>query len=107
MLVVYGGVADGRVGEWSSPRKTEQRTDLAKLSAPARAGDLAAHYDLTVSHPKIDEISFRFFDQWLAQAAAERGLSCLLFHDRIVDEVVRRLTAGPFGIGHPPHYLSP
>jgi hypothetical protein len=60
---------------------------------------LAAYYDLTISHPAVRQVEFTFFDDWLAAAAAEYGLSCALIHDGIVLETVRRLSAGEMAIG--------
>ncbi len=64
-----------------------------------QAGELMAHYDLTISHPEIRQVEFGSFDQYLAQAAEDRGLSCALIHRGTVQEVIQRLTAGRMRIG--------
>jgi hypothetical protein len=76
------------------------------LFAPTDAGQLAAHYDLTISHPQIDQAEFAVFGRWLAQAAAEYGLSCALIHDGIVHEVLKRLAAGNMTIGYHLDYMA-
>jgi hypothetical protein len=54
----------------------------------------------------IDELQFRNFDRFLAQACADRGLSCLLVHDGIVHEVIQRLTTGRLSIGYHLDYFA-
>jgi hypothetical protein len=76
------------------------------MIVPIRTEDLADHYDLTISHPAVDEITFASFDRWLARAAAARGLSCALIHDGIVHEAVRRLAAGELSIGFHLDYFA-
>jgi hypothetical protein len=67
------------------------------LETPQRPDDLAAHYDLTVGHPRDDR--FAHFDASLAEAAAERGLSCALVHDGVVVEATHRIEAGRMRVG--------
>ena len=62
------------------------------LFAPRDGSQLAAHYDLTISHPHIYQAEFAVFGRWLAQAAADHDLSCALLHDGIVHE---RSSASP------------
>src|SRR5947207_10929406 len=61
------------------------------LIVPPGPADVAAHYDLTISHPAVNMESFAAFDRWLAKAAARRGLSCALLHDGVVHEAIARL----------------
>ncbi len=70
------------------------------MPAPARPEDLAAHYDLTISHPEIAAVSYTEFEHWLAQEAQALGLSCALIHDGTVREVIRRLSTGELSIGY-------
>jgi hypothetical protein len=76
------------------------------MIVPARAEDLADHYDLTISHPAVDQIIFACFDRWLARSAAARGLACALIHDGIVHEAIRRLAAGELTIGFHLDYFA-
>jgi hypothetical protein len=76
------------------------------LFAPTDPAQLAAHYDLTISHPRIEQAEFAVFDRWLAQAAAEYDLSCALIHDGIVNEVLKRLTSGSMTIGFHLDYMA-
>jgi len=69
-----------------------------RLPVPQSA-DLMAHYDLTISHPEINQVEFSSFGQYLAQAAQERGLSCALIHRGTIQEVIQRLTTGRMRIG--------
>jgi hypothetical protein len=78
----------------------------ASLPVPHSPQDLAAHYDLTISRPTSDMISFRAFDRWLATAAAARGLSCCLLHDGVVREAVDRLQTGRLHIGFHLDYFA-
>lgn len=78
----------------------------AALPAPRAAEELAAHYDLTISHPAIDMPAFAAFDRWLAEAAARRGLACALIHDGIVAEVLARLGNGRLTIGFHLDYFA-
>jgi hypothetical protein len=59
------------------------------LQAPA---ELASHYDLTVSQPQPNYPSFAAFECWLAEFAAEQGLSCAVIHDSVVQEAIQRLS---------------
>src|SRR5947209_11805955 len=78
----------------------------ATFLVPAGPADLAGHYDLTISHPRVDEVMFTTFDRWLGEAAADRGLSCGLIHDAVVHEAVRRLTAGQMTVGFHLDYFA-
>jgi hypothetical protein len=107
MQVADGAAQVGRPGYWSSWHKTGQREDDAKrLFAPTIPAALAASYDLSISHPQIDELQFRSFDRFLAQACADRGLSCLLVHDGIVHEVIQRLMTSRLTIGYHLDYFA-
>jgi hypothetical protein len=92
MQIVYAEQADRAVEESSS-------RDV-KIPAPARPEDLAAHYDLTISHPLAEAVTYAAFESWLTQEAEELGLSCALFHDGTAPEAVRRLAAGALTIGY-------
>jgi hypothetical protein len=74
-------------------------TDSSTIIVPASAADLAAQYDLTISHPTVEQESCGAFERWLARAAAARGLSCALIHDGIIHESIRRLATGQLTIG--------
>jgi hypothetical protein len=76
------------------------------LEVPAGPDDLAAHYDLTISHPPIDMPQYSVFERWLADAATACGLSCALIHGGVVAESVRRLAAGELTIGFHLDYES-
>lgn len=78
----------------------------ASLHVPQGPGALAAHYDLTISHPRADMDAFRAFDRWLAESAAARGLSCALLHDGVVHEAIQRLDRGLLTIGFHLDYFS-
>jgi len=67
---------------------------VCPLIVPTRPEDLASHYDLTISHPAVDQPSLAAFERWLAEATARRGLSCAVLHDGVVHEAVRRLEDG-------------
>jgi hypothetical protein len=104
MLTVYAGPPrEANPGRPWNGRRTEERPSLL---IPNHPGDLAAHYDLTISHPSPDLTAFRAFDQWLAQAAAVRGLSCALLHDGVVHEAIRRLDQGRLKIGFHLDYFA-
>jgi hypothetical protein len=75
------------------------RGDIRGPTAPRGPNDLPAHCDLTISHPEIDMISFAHFDRFLAHAARERDLSCVLIHQGVVHEVAHRLASGRMRIG--------
>ncbi len=84
----------------------ESRSDC-RLPVPRQPAELMAHYDLTISHPDIDQITFNHFDRYLAQAAQDRGLSCALIHQGIVHEVIQRLCTGRMRIGfHLDYYAT-
>jgi hypothetical protein len=69
------------------------------LIVPSGPADLAAHYDVTLSHPPIDQPQLRSFEVWLAQAARRRGLTCALIHDGVVREAIARLETGRLTVG--------
>jgi hypothetical protein len=75
-------------------------------TAPTRPEDLASHYDLALSHPRVHSPQFDAFDRWLARSAAEYGLSCALIHDGNVAEVLRRLAAGQLTVGYHLDYYA-
>jgi hypothetical protein len=77
-----------------------------RLPVPRQPADLMAHYDLTISHPEIDQIEFSYFDRYLARAARERGLSCALVHRGTVQEFITRLTTGQMRIGYHLDYYA-
>ncbi len=80
--------------------ETEESASLAlKMPTPVRPEELAAHYDLTMSHPELEAVSYTAFECWLAQEASALGLSCALIHDGTVRETIRRLSAGEMSIG--------
>jgi hypothetical protein len=81
------------------PQGEEPSGQTSELFAPRGPGELAEHYDLTISHPAVEQAPFAVFDRWLARAAAARGLSCALIHDGVVQEVVQRLSCGEMTIG--------
>lgn len=76
------------------------------LAAPADGSQLAAHYDLTISHPHIEQAEFAVFGRWLAQAAAEYDLSCVHIHKGIVQEAINRLASGKLTIGYHLDYFA-
>jgi len=78
----------------------------ASLPAPAWPEDLADHYDLTISHPAIDQVTFSLFDRMLAQAADTRSLSCALLHDGVVHDAIHRLATGRLTIGFHLDYFA-
>jgi hypothetical protein len=80
--------------------------DSSLLLVPTTLADLAAHYDLTLSHPLAERAPFAAFESWLAEAAAARGLSCALLADGVVEEAVRRLDAGTLTIGYHLDYFA-
>jgi hypothetical protein len=77
-----------------------------QMHIPARADDLAAHYDITLSRPRSEGHRFAAFEQWLAAAAAEQGLSCGLLHDGVVAGAVQRLGQGTLRIGFHLDYFT-
>jgi hypothetical protein len=68
--------------------------------------ELASHYDLTISHPAVDQVTFATFDRMLANAADARGLSCALIHDHVVHEAIDRLSTGRLSIGFHLDYFA-
>jgi hypothetical protein len=85
--VVRGG--GGEVGEDSG----------VPIPVPASPADLAAHYDLTISHPQVGKPQFASFERWLAGAGARLALSCAHLHEGVVREAIRRLGTGELTIG--------
>jgi hypothetical protein len=82
-------------------------TDVsAGMHVPTRPEELAAHYDLTISHPTVRMETFAAFDRYLAEAAAEYDLTCGLIHDGVVQEALRRLAAGRLTIGFHLDYFA-
>jgi hypothetical protein len=76
------------------------------LLAPTDAAQLAAHYDLTISHPHVEQAEFAVFGHWLTHAAAEYDLSCAHIHDGIVSEALKRLADGQLTIGYHLDYFA-
>jgi hypothetical protein len=76
-----------------------RRRGLAQMHVPASPEELCAHYDLTLSRPQSEAARFSAFEQWLAGAAFEHGLSCGLIHDGVINEAVQRLERGTIRIG--------
>src|SRR5579872_1890267 len=99
MQLFVGGGADVVHGE-------RLETHGRPLFAPAHGAQLAAHYDLTISHPHVEQAEFAVFGRWLAQAAAEYDLSCALIHDGIVSEALQRLADGRLTIGYHLDYFA-
>ena len=104
------GLPDRREQQKAVTAQAEQAARAAKLSSalivPASATDIATHYDLTISHPAIEQVTCAAFDHWLARAAAARGLSCALIHDGIIHETIRRLATGQLTIGFHLDYFA-
>jgi hypothetical protein len=78
----------------------ENRAVPGKLPKPTRPEELAAHYDLTISHPEVDAVPYVEFESWLAAEADRLGLTCAVIHDGTVREVIRRLGVGELSIGY-------
>jgi hypothetical protein len=91
---------------WEDWQAQQDEQPSNPLLIPQIPNDLAAHYDLTISHPAADSIAFNSFDRWLAQAAAARGLNCALLRDGLVEEAVRRLEQGRLSIGFHLDYFA-
>jgi hypothetical protein len=101
--VIDGGRADLSV----APQQKFPEPALGnRLLVPQNPGQLASHYDLTISHPAIDMPSYAAFGRWLAQFASARGLSCALVHDGIVRDVCRRLEQEQLTIGFHLDYFA-
>src|SRR5262249_27709226 len=92
MQIYDAGAADNEAG--------------AGPQVPQRPEDLAAHYDLTISHPRADFHRFAPLDCWLAQAAAAHGLSCAVLHEGTAAEAIRRLEAGRLRVGYHLDYFA-
>jgi hypothetical protein len=69
------------------------------MQVPTHAGELSSQYDLTISHFQADDPRFAAFDGWLADAAAEHGLSCGLIHNGVVHDAIHRLEQGSLAVG--------
>lgn len=76
------------------------------LHVPEAPDDLRTAYDLTLSRPIAFQDRFAAFERWLAEAAAEHGLSCGVIHDRVVAEAYRRVEAGTLRIGFHLDYFA-
>lgn len=76
------------------------RESALALPAACLPHELAARYDLSVSHPEIHSPQFAAFDHWLAREAAGYDLSCALFHAGNVAEATNRLAAGRMTVGY-------
>jgi hypothetical protein len=100
MQLIRGGNGLGDEAGW------RERTGAPAFLVPAGPADLLAHYDLTISHPNVDEVMFTTFDRWLGEAAAERGLSCGLIHQAVLPEAIRRLSTGQMTIGFHLDYFA-
>jgi len=85
-------------GRSATPRPT--------LIVPKGSGDLAAHYDLTISHPGVEQVTCAAFERRLAAAATARGLSCAVIHDGVIAEAIRRLAEGRLTIGFHLDYFA-
>jgi hypothetical protein len=104
--VRHEGVRTRSVRLWEEPPPEAYAGGTGVLVVPRAPEDLAAHYDLTLSHPDVDMAPFAAFERWLAEAAAARGLSCALLHDGVVREAVRRLEQGRLSIGYHLDYYA-
>jgi hypothetical protein len=94
-------------GDYLDPKSAPRFENRGRpLSAPTDVSQLAAHYDLTISHPRIDQAEYAVFDRLLAEAAAEYDLSCALIHDPVVHETIRRVAAGEMTIGFHLDYFA-
>jgi hypothetical protein len=100
MRVLEESGHSGRVSESGRGRTP------AVLQMPAHPAELASSYDLTISQPTIDSPPFAVFHRWLAEAAADHGLSCALLHDGVVQEAIHRLARGELAIGFHLDYYS-
>jgi hypothetical protein len=105
-----GGLPDRREQQRAVTAQAEQSARAANpplaLVVPPNATEIATHYDLTISHPAVAQVTCASFERWLAQAAAARGLSCALIHDAIIHETIRRLATGQMTIGFHLDYFA-
>lgn len=92
--------------QWEASRFDRVPSSQPALHIPSHPNDLASHYDLTISHPGVDQAAFAAFDRWLGQAAASWGLSAALLHDGVVSEAIRRLELGQLAIGFHLDYFA-
>jgi hypothetical protein len=79
---------------------------MMKPHIPATVDDLQARYDLTLSHPAVDQAQFAAFEGWLAGAASRYGLSCGMIHEGVVREASARLATGRLTIGYHLDYFA-
>jgi hypothetical protein len=93
-------------GEEADPHPGERPPDGRPLPAPPDPAHLAAHYDLTLSHPHLEQPELAAFGRWLAQTAADYDLSCALLHDGVVHEAIRRLASGELTVGYHLDYFA-
>src|ERR1700741_3337670 len=91
---------------WQEPFRPIPRPATNPLLVPQTATDLASHYDIAISHPDVHMPPFAAFEGWLARAAAERGLSCALLHNGVVQEAIQRLAWGTLTIGYYVDYFA-
>ena len=91
---------------WDEPATDVQADQPGSLDAPQNGAQLARHYDLTISRPRVDMEAFRTFDHWLATAARDCELSCCILTDAVVREATERLQTGRLQIGLHLDYFS-
>lgn len=92
--------------QWEASRSDRCPGSQPALHIPSHPDDLAPHYDLTISHPHVDQVAFTAFDRWLGEAAASWGLSAALLHDGVVSEAIHRLDRGQLAIGFHLDYFA-
>jgi hypothetical protein len=104
------GLHGGREDDWTSTGWTAEAARSERLSSSpyiaANAAEIPALYDLTLSRPDVEQVSFSSFESLLARAATAHGLSCGLIHDGIVHEAIRRLSDGRLRIGFHLDYFA-
>jgi hypothetical protein len=91
---------------WEKPASAGSEALPSALNVPRSPAELAAHYDLTISHPAVTMPSYSAFENWLAHAAAALGMTCALLHDGVVEEAARRLDQGRLTIGFHLDYFA-
>jgi len=104
MRALLQGGPEDRIGD--PHRQGMVAPCVGAIPIPARPEELTDHYDLTISHPAVEQPQLAAFERWLAAAAAARGLSCALIHDGVVAEATRRLEAGQLTIGYHLDYFA-
>jgi hypothetical protein len=92
--------------EHGADQIVQTKTQSVPPLVPPWPGDLADHYDLTISLPAADHVAFTAFVHWLAAQAAANGLSFAVLHDGTVREAVRRLGEGELTIGFHLDYFA-